>query len=61
MLLQVLLDPIEGGLFGLTEPGDDERKSVSQRLSPLTAFLQSTRDVTVMTQQCAKHNLEVAF
>lgn len=39
VLLQVLLDPIEGGLFGLTEPGDDERKSVSQRLSPLTAFL----------------------
>lgn len=39
MLLQVLLDQVVGGLFGLTEPSDDEGKSIAQRLSPLSRFL----------------------
>lgn len=39
MLLQVFLDQIVGSLFGLTEPSDDERKSVSQRLLLLRRFL----------------------
>lgn len=29
VLLQVLLDQTVGGLFGLTEPGDNERKGIS--------------------------------
>lgn len=36
VLLQVLLDHIVGGLLGLTEPGDDQRKGVSQSLRLLS-------------------------
>lgn len=45
VLLQVLPDEVVRGLLGLTEPSDDERKSVSQRLHLLTSFLEATREV----------------
>lgn len=41
MLLQVLPDQVVGGLFGLTEPGDDEGEGVSQRLHLLSSFLET--------------------
>lgn len=52
MLLQVLLDQVVGGLFGLTEPSDDERKSVSQRLLLLSSFLKQHpfTDMTITTK-----------
>lgn len=40
MLLQVFLDHVVGGFFGLTEPSDDEGKSVSQSLHVHGCFLQ---------------------
>lgn len=69
VLLQVLLDQIVGGRFGLTEPGDDERKSVSQRLSPLSAFLHAHGTLQLLDNNVtnassgnnSKHDLEVAF
>lgn len=52
MLLQVLLDQVVGGLFGLTEPSDDERKSVSQRLLLLSSFLKQHpfTNITITTK-----------
>lgn len=52
VLLQVLLDQIVGGLFGLTEPSDDERKRISQRLRLLSSFLKHHpyTDMTITTK-----------
>lgn len=36
VLRQVLLDHIVGGLLGLTEPGDDQRKSLNEGLGFLS-------------------------
>lgn len=43
VLLQVLLDEVIRGLFGLTEPSDDEGKGVSQRLHLLSSFLETVQ------------------
>lgn len=49
MLLQVFLDQVVGGLFGLTEPSDDERQSVSQRLLFLSGALKTAESVETIT------------
>lgn len=55
MLLQVLLDQVVGGLFGLTEPSDDEGKSISQRLRLQSRFLKHHpyTDRTITTKPSA--------
>lgn len=57
VLLQVFLDQIVRGLFGLTEPSDDERKSVSQRLRLLSCFLKHHpfTDMTITTKHFQSH------
>lgn len=52
VLLKVFLDQVVGRLFGLTEPSDDEWKSVSQRLRLLSSFLKHHpfTDMTITTK-----------
>lgn len=53
VLRQVLLDHIVRGLLGLTEPGDDQRKRLTQSLGPLPGILHiSTNSVVFNVVHC---------